>query len=250
MTNETSRRVNGTNALCTQKFCRVWWDVANVIISETKLQNSALQSMITRTPDSENSGLCYEYRFQALTRGFSKTEFDRGGHQISPDGLFNKIPRWFWWTLKFENCCRRDSTPCFCTLCHKDSERDREFVSNTMRDKPDESWWYELWISSCQRNPFRQERPALAFNGVERNREPKEFLLQTAVSRGCSQVTSCSDAQTHTAANVVQMDSHPLLIAHGRSSGCSQGNFTSSLMGPLLMDEDTCVMRTLNTQNT
>lgn len=164
---------------------------------------------------------------------FLKQNLILGVHQISPDGLFNKIPRWFWWTLKFQNCCRRDSTPCFCTLCHKDSERDREFVSNTMRDKPDESWWYELWISSCQRNPFRQERPALAFNGVERNWEPKEFLLQTAVSRGCSQVTSCSDAQTHTAANLVQMDSHPLLIAHGRSSGCSQGNSTSSLMGPL-----------------
>lgn len=93
MTNKTSRRVNGTNALCTQKFCQVWWDVANVIISESKLQNSALQSMITRTPGSENPGLCYEYRFQALTRGFLKQNLILGEHQISPDGLFNKIPR-------------------------------------------------------------------------------------------------------------------------------------------------------------
>lgn len=45
------------------------------------------------------------------------------------------------------------------------------------------------------------------------------------------------------------MDSHPPFITHGRSSGCSQCSFSSSLTGPLLMDEDTCVMRTLNMQN-
>ena len=66
-----------------------------------------------------------------------------------------------------------------------------------------------------------------------------EFLLRTVVSGGHSQLTSCSDAQAHSAANLVQMDSHPPLIAQGRSGGCSRDSFASSLMGPFLMDEDT-----------
>jgi len=115
--------------------------------------------------------LCYWHRVQGLSPDFLKQNSILEEHRMSPDGLLTltRFPRWFWWMLKFEHCCRWKSSPLFLhSVPHTNSARARGSVTNTMRDRPDESQWHELWIS-CQRKPFGQERPALAFNGVKTN---------------------------------------------------------------------------------
>lgn len=57
MINKTGSRGQGANALGANKFDQVWWNVTDVIISESKLQHSASQTTITRNLVQKTLGL-------------------------------------------------------------------------------------------------------------------------------------------------------------------------------------------------
>ena len=57
MIDKTGSRGQGAKALGARKLYQVWWNVTDVIISESKLQYSAPQTTITRNLVQKTLGL-------------------------------------------------------------------------------------------------------------------------------------------------------------------------------------------------